>query len=108
MASEPTAAPAVLPTNAAPLARLFAYPQALGLERCLHRAKRGVPTLVLALLWLALAWRGSGRPTRAATSGSSSSPIRCGRPRLPCTKTLRAGLSYVPARALRAAGVFGA
>jgi hypothetical protein len=43
------------PTNAAPLPRLFAYTQALGPEPCLRRAKRGVSTLALALVWLTLA-----------------------------------------------------
>ena len=54
--------PTPLPTNVAPLPRLLAYAQALGLERHLHRPKRGLPTLALAVLWLVLAWRGSGRP----------------------------------------------
>jgi hypothetical protein len=43
------------PTNVAPLARLFAYSQTLGLERGLGRPKRGLPPLVLGLLWLTLA-----------------------------------------------------
>jgi hypothetical protein len=62
MASVPRVLPPVQPTNAAPLARLFAYTQTLGLERWLARRKRGLSTLVLSLLWLTLAWRGSGRP----------------------------------------------
>jgi hypothetical protein len=41
MASVATAAGAARPTNAVPLAGLFAYAQALGLERHLYRAKRG-------------------------------------------------------------------
>jgi hypothetical protein len=51
MVSAATAVPAVLPTNAAPLERLFAYAQALGSARQLRRTKRGVPALVLALLF---------------------------------------------------------
>ena len=62
MASVPVPAPALQPTNVVPLARMFAYTQSLGLERFLARAKRGLPTLVLSLLWLTLAWRGTGRP----------------------------------------------
>ena len=62
----PVAPAAPLPTNVAPLPRLFAYAQTLGLERYLHRPKRGLPTLALALLWLVLAWRGSGRPQHLA------------------------------------------
>jgi Transposase DDE domain len=65
MASLP---PAVtpLPTDLAALPQLLAYTQALGLERWLARPKRGLPLLVLALSWLVLAWRGSGRPDHAA------------------------------------------
>ncbi|HEY7066799.1 MAG TPA: hypothetical protein VII06_35360 [Chloroflexota bacterium] len=62
MASVPRALSSLQPTNAAPLARLFAYTQTLGLERWLARPKRGLSTLALSLLWLTLAWRGSGRP----------------------------------------------
>ena len=52
----------VQPTNVAPLPALLAYTQSLGLERFLARPKRGYSTLVLSLVWLVLAWRGSGRP----------------------------------------------
>ncbi len=47
--------PTPLPTNVAPLPRLLAYAQALGVERHLHRPKRGLATLTLALVWLVLA-----------------------------------------------------
>ena len=57
----PAGAP-VQPTNAAPLPRLCAYTTSLGLEGFLDRRKRGLSTLVLSLVWLTLAWRGSGRP----------------------------------------------
>jgi hypothetical protein len=50
------------PTNLAPLPELLADAQSLGRERHLGRAKRGLSTLASALLWLVLAWRGSGRP----------------------------------------------
>ena len=49
-------APAV-PTNLAPLPRLLAYTQSLGLEQSLDRPSRGIPTLAFALVWLVLAWR---------------------------------------------------
>jgi hypothetical protein len=62
MSSVPVSIAAVQPTNAAPLPRLFAYTTSLGLERFLDRRKRGLSTLVLSLVWLTLAWRGSGRP----------------------------------------------
>src|SRR5215216_647109 len=52
------------PTNLASLPGLLAYAQGLGLERHLSRAKWGIPTLALALVWLVLAWRGTGRPER--------------------------------------------
>src|ERR687886_2686809 len=51
-----------LPTGLAGLPRLLAYTQAVGLERCLSCPKRGIPSLVLALVGLVLAWRGTGRP----------------------------------------------
>jgi hypothetical protein len=56
----PTAA--VQPTHAAPLVRLLACAPSPGLERYLERRKRGVSTLVLSLVWLVLAWHGSGGP----------------------------------------------
>src|SRR6266542_497764 len=62
MAIVPDPAPPARPTNAAPLPRLVAYAQSLGLERHLARPKRSLSTLALALLWLVLAWRASGRP----------------------------------------------
>ncbi len=52
----------VQPTHSAPLVRLLAYTQSLGLEPYLERRKRGLSTLVLSLVWLVLAWQGSGRP----------------------------------------------
>ncbi len=93
------------PTNLAPLPRLLAYTEALGLERYLACAKRGVSSLALALLWLVLAWRGSGRPHHlddlqepllAALLGWEDG-------RLPCAKTLARSLRYFSAKALRAA-----
>jgi len=45
------------PTNAVPLARLFAYTQSVGVEPYLDRTKRGVSTLAPSLVRLALAWR---------------------------------------------------
>src|SRR5438874_12914803 len=52
------------PTNLAALPRLLAYAQALGLECWLARPTRGRSTLALSLVWLVLAWRGTGRPER--------------------------------------------
>ncbi len=54
-ASVPPAPPAALPTNLAPLARLLAYAQGLGLERHLHRLKRGVPGLA-SIAWTPRYW----------------------------------------------------
>src|SRR5215207_4002207 len=95
---------AVQPTNAAPLARLFAYTQTLGLERWLARPKRGLPTLVLSLLWLTLAWRGSGRPYHLRSL--LQDPLLAallGLAQLPTPETLRRSLAYFPSQALRRA-----
>ena len=102
MASIPPTRPA-LPTHSAPLPRLVAYTQALGLERYLARAKRGISTLALALLWLTLAWRGSGRPAHLATLHDPLLAALLGQSRLPSSRTLLRSLSYFPARAVRAA-----
>lgn len=102
MASVPTVATA-LPTNAAPLVGLLAYAQTLGLERHLRRAKRGIPTLALALVWLVLAWRGTGRSHRLGQVAEPLLPALLGLPRLPTAKTLQQSLGYFSAKALRAA-----
>ena len=91
------------PTDLAGLPRVFAYAQALGLKWHLDRAKRGVPTLVLALVWLALAWRGTGRPHRLSQIDEPLLAALLGRARAPCPKTLREGLGFFPATAVRAA-----
>jgi hypothetical protein len=51
------------PTNLAALPRLLSYAQGLRLEQHLVRAKRGMATLALAVVWLVLAWRGPAAPT---------------------------------------------
>jgi len=102
MASVPTVA-AALPTNVAPLVRMLAYAQTLGVERHLHRAKRGMPILALALVWLVLAWRGTGRPYRLGQVAEPLLPALLGLPRLPTAKTLQQSLAYFSAKALRAA-----
>ena len=101
MASVARALPPVQPTNAAPLPRLFAYTQALGLERWLARRKRGLSTLVLSLLWLTLAWRGSGRPYHLSLLQEPLLVALLGVARLPTAETLRRSLAYFPAQALR-------
>jgi Transposase DDE domain len=103
MASVPVPAPSLLPTNVVPLARLFAYTQSLGLERYLARAKRGLPTLVLSLLWLTLAWRGTGRPHHLGLLAEPLLAALLGLRRLPTPRTLSRSLAYFPAQALRAA-----
>ena len=95
--------PGAVPTNVAPLARLLAYVQSLGLERHLHRPKRGVSTLALSLLWLYLAWRGSGRPYHLAPGADPLLPALVGCPHLPTPKTLSRSLAYFPAKAVREA-----
>src|SRR5438552_16307433 len=103
MASVARALPMPQPTNAAPLARLLAYTQTLGLERWLARPKRGVSTLVLSLLWLTLAWRSSGRPYHLSLLQEPLLAALLGRRRLPSAETLRRSLAYFPAQAVRQA-----
>jgi DDE family transposase len=99
----PPPAPGPRPTNAAPLPRLLAYAQSLGLERHLFRARRGVPTLALALLWLTLAWRGTGRPERLALLDEPLLAAMLGLARLPVPQTLRRSLAYFSTKGLREA-----
>jgi hypothetical protein len=107
-AQEPDPVPSVpasaaRPTNLAPLPRLLAYAQALGLERHLDRAKRGIPTLVLALVWLVLAWRGTGRPHRLGLLEEPLLAALLGRPGLPTPQTLHRSMGYFSAKGVRAA-----
>src|SRR3712207_4687497 len=103
MASVPRAQPALQPTNLAPLPQLFAYTQALGLERWLARPKRGGSTLVLSLLWPTLAGRNSGRPYRLSLRQEPLLAALLGIDRVPSAETLRRSLAYFPAQALRRA-----
>ncbi len=103
MSIVPPAPPATLPTNLAPLPRLLAYTQSLGLERSLQRPKRGVPTLALALVWLVLAWRGSGRPEHLAQLDEPLLAALLGRERLPGARTLRRSADHFAAHDVRAA-----
>src|SRR2546428_6506502 len=91
------------PTSLAALPRLWAYTQELGLERHLSKPKRGVSTLTLALIWLTLAWRGTGRPFHLDHLVEPLLAALLGRARLPCGKTLVRSLAYFPARSIRAA-----
>ena len=91
------------PTNAAPLPRLFAYTQTLGLDAYLSRAKRGVSTLALALVWLTLAWRGTGRPERLRHLDEPLLAALLGRARLPAPETLRRGLGPFSPKGVRQA-----
>ncbi len=103
MSSVPCPPAAAQPTNAVPLARLFAYTQSLGLERWLARRKRGLSTLVLSLLWLTLAWRGSGRPYHLSLLREPLLAALLGLPCLPTAETVRRSLGYFPAQAVRRA-----
>jgi hypothetical protein len=91
------------PTNLASLPRLLAYAQSLKLERHLFRAKRGVPTLALALVWLVLAWRGTGRPHRLGLLEEPLLAALLGRSRAPSARTLHRSLAYFSAKAVRQA-----
>ncbi len=103
MPSVPMPADRPTPTNLAPLPELLAYAQSLGLERHLHRAKRGVAALALALLWLVLAWRDSGRADHLDRLDEPLLAALLGRTRLPCARTLRRGLGAFAAKRVRAA-----
>ncbi len=98
--SPPTA---VQPTNVAPLARLFAYTESLGLAQYLARPKRGVSTLALSLVWLALAWRGTGRPHHLGLFAEPLLVALLGLARLPTPQTLHRSLAYFSAHDVRAA-----
>jgi hypothetical protein len=103
MSSVLVGAAAVQPTNAAPLARLFAYTSSLGLEQFLDRPKQGVSTLVLSLVWLTLAWRGSGRPHHLGLLQEPLLAALLGMNRLPTAQTLHRALAYFSAHDVRAA-----
>ena len=94
---------AVQPTNVAPLARLFAYTESLGLAQHLARHKRGVSTLALSLVWLALAWRGTGRPHHLGLLAEPLLVALLGLARLPTPQTLHRSLAYFSAHDVRAA-----
>jgi hypothetical protein len=91
------------PTGVAPLPHLLAYTQTLGLERFLHRPTRGIPTGVLALVWLTLAWLGRGRPFHLTQMVEPLLARLLGRARLPCAMTVSRSLRRFPAKAVRAA-----
>jgi DDE family transposase len=91
------------PTNLASLPRLLSYTQSLKLEPYLDRAKRGMPTLALALVWLVLAWRGTGRPHRLGLLEEPLLAALLGRSRAPTAQTLHRSLRYFSAKAVRQA-----
>ena len=93
----------MVPTNVAPLARLLAYAESLGLEWHWERPKRGVSTLALSLLWLDLAWRGSGRPHHLSQLTEPLLPALLGCPALPTARTLSRSLASFPAKGAREA-----
>jgi hypothetical protein len=96
------------PTTVAPLPRLLASTQSLGLERHFYRPKRGLPTLVLALVWLVLAWRGNGRPQHLDDLDATRKRVPrlaalLGDRRLPWSKTSHRSLAHFAAHAVRRA-----
>jgi hypothetical protein len=96
-------ADAALPTDLAGLPRLLAYSQTLGLEQLLFRPTRGIPSLVLTLVWLVLAWRGTGRPYPVADLQEPLLAALLGRERVPSATTLHRSLRRFPAQAVRTA-----
>src|SRR5947209_2066756 len=101
MASVSPASPQ--PTDLAALPELLAYTQHLGLTHHLQRPKRGLSTLAASLLWLCLAWRGSGHPYHLCHLHEPMLAALIGRPRLPTPQTLYRSLAYFSAKAMRAA-----
>jgi len=91
------------PTNLAAAPRLLAYTQALDVERRLARPKRGLSTLALALIWLVLAWRGTGRPERLDRVDEPLLAALLGRARRPTGRTLLRSLAYFSAHDVRRA-----
>jgi hypothetical protein len=59
--------------------------------------------LVLALVWLALAWRGTGRPQHVTELQEPLLAMLLGRDRLPSATTLYRSVRRFPAQAVRAA-----
>jgi hypothetical protein len=82
---------------------LLAYTQSVGLERFLDRPKRGVPLLRLVVLWLVLAWLGTGRPFHLDQIVEPLLAVLLGGSRLPCAKTLRRSLTHLATKDVRAA-----
>ena len=91
------------PTNLAAVPRLLAYAQGLGLERWLSRPKRGIPAPALALVWLVLAWRGTGRPERLDRLDEPLLAALLGRARQPAARTLLRSVAYFSAHDVRRA-----
>lgn len=91
------------PTNLAAIPRLLAYTQTLNLERWLARPKRGMSTLALSLVWLVLAWRGTGRPERLGLLDEPLLAALLGQARVPTARTLLRSLAYLSAPGLRRA-----
>jgi hypothetical protein len=87
----------------AALPLLLAYTQSVGVERFLDRPKRGVPLLTLVLLWLVLAWLGTGRPFHLDQIVEPLLAALLGCARLPCATTLRRSLTRVAAKDVRTA-----
>src|SRR5215210_3386630 len=88
------------PTNLAAIPRLLAYAQGLGLERRLGRPKRGIGVLALSLVWLVLAWRGTGRPHRLGLLEEPLLAALLGRARVPTARTLLRRVGYVSAQGM--------
>jgi hypothetical protein len=103
MASVRRSAAAAQPTNVVPLAPLFAYVQSLSLDQYLTRRKRRLSTLALSLVWLALAWRGSGRPHQLGLLADPLLAALVGQEHLPTPQTLHRSLAYFAAHDVRAA-----
>jgi hypothetical protein len=96
-------AAAALPTDLAGLPGCWRTPRPWACNAFLFRPTQGIPSLVLALVWLVLAWRGTGRPHHVAELREPLLAALLGRDRLPSATTLYRSLRRFSAQAVRGA-----
>lgn len=88
-------------TGLAPLPLLLAYTERVLPKSAFVSTGRGVSTVGMALLWLVLAWRGSGRPSHLRLLVDAVIAVLVGLSVLPCPKTLARSLDRFAVRPLR-------
>lgn len=90
-------------TSLACLPKLLSYTQQVLPKEAFVRPGRGVSLWSLALIWLVLAWRGSGRATHLPYFADAVLAVLVGLTALPCSKTLARSLSRCAVRPIRRA-----